>query len=155
MSTTGNLYPQLLLKQRGETAESFFRSHFYTYSHDNSIMAVVEGLADGASVESEIFNFLAAEKPQLTSQLEIIGRSPEYGMPPVVARPDLDADTKARVREILLNMHKDQEGKSILQRLHIERFVPVDDGHYEGVRELARSVRNVTAPSSKKNRLAH
>lgn len=155
MSTTGNLYPRFLLKQRGETAESFFRSHFYTYSHDNSIMAVVEGLADGASVESEIFNFLAAEKPQLTSQLKIIDRSPKYGMSPVVARPDLDADTKAAVREILFAMHLDEEGRSILQRLHIERFVPVDDSHYEGVRELARSVRNGTAPNLKKDRLAH
>jgi len=155
MSTTGNLYPQYLLKQRGETAESFFRSHFYTYSHDNSIMAVVEGLADGASIESEIFNYLSREKPHITNQLKIIERSPEYGMPPVVVRPDLDEDTKLKVRELLLNMHLDDEGKSILQRLHIERFVPVDDSHYDGVRMLARLVRNGVAPDIKENRLAH
>ncbi|MBE3581263.1 MAG: phosphate/phosphite/phosphonate ABC transporter substrate-binding protein [Thermoanaerobacteraceae bacterium] len=155
MSTTGTLYPQLLLKERGETAESFFRSHFYTYSHDNSIMAVVEGLADGAAVESEIFNFLAAEKPELTGQLEIIHRSPEYGMPPVVARPDLEAGTKAGVRDILMAMHLDEDGQTILRRLHIERFVPVEDSLYEGVRELARSVRNGAASDFAEDRLAH
>lgn len=155
MSTTGNLYPQYLLKQRGESAESFFRSHFYTYSHDNSIMAVVEGLADGASVESEIFNYLAMEKPQLTGQLKIIDRSPEYGMPPVVVRPDLDKDIKLKVQNILLNMHLDEEGKSILQRLRIERFVLVDDSHYNGVRDLARLVRNGVVSRAKENKPTH
>lgn len=54
----------------------------------------------------------------------------------------------------LIAMHLDEDGKAILQRLHIERFVPMDDSLYEGVRELPSSVRNGAVPNFAKDRLA-
>ena len=46
----------ITLAKRGETPESFFGETFFTNSHDNSIKAVAEGLADettGAIVEDD------------------------------------------------------------------------------------------------------
>ena len=53
-SNTGKLVPTYWLQQQGETAESFFGKIIYTYSHDNSIMAVAKSLVDGAAVHGQI-----------------------------------------------------------------------------------------------------
>ena len=44
----------------------FFSNTIYTYSHDNSIMAVAKGMVDGASVDGLIWEFYHQRKPTIT-----------------------------------------------------------------------------------------
>jgi ABC-type phosphate/phosphonate transport system substrate-binding protein len=60
LSLTGWMYPNYLLSQRGQRSEAFFSQTFFTYSHDRAIHAVADGFADGAAVDSLIFNYLIA-----------------------------------------------------------------------------------------------
>lgn len=64
-SNTGKLVPAYWLSQMGETSESFFEKTIYTYSHDNSIMAVSKSLVDGAAVDSLIWKFYNKKIPSL------------------------------------------------------------------------------------------
>lgn len=141
LSNSGYLFPTYRLSQMGETAESFFRSTFFTYSHDNSIKAVAEHLADGAAVDSLVYDYAIARNPADSGRTRIIEKSPAYGIPPVVVHPDLDAALKDRLRAILLNMHTDPQGRQALQALLIDRFVQVDDSSYDGIRLMAAQVR--------------
>ena len=54
-SNTGSLVPTYWLYKMDETPATFFKSTVYTYSHDNSIMAVAKGLVAGAAVDSQIW----------------------------------------------------------------------------------------------------
>ena len=56
-SNTGKLVPTYWLAQKGERPTSFFGKTIYTYSHDNSILAVTRGLVDGASVDGLIWEY--------------------------------------------------------------------------------------------------
>jgi phosphonate transport system substrate-binding protein len=47
-SNTGKLVPAYWLYEMGEQPETFFSKTIYTYSHDNSILAVAKALVDGA-----------------------------------------------------------------------------------------------------------
>jgi len=141
MSNTGRLYPVYMLWQMGETPESFFRKTIFTYSHDNSIKAVAERLVDGAAVDSLVYDFIIAQEPRYAEQTRIIHRSPPYGIPPVVVHPDLNPQLKAQLREILLTMHQDPEGREVLQELMIDRFVPISDRAYDSVREMLDAVK--------------
>lgn len=137
-SNTGCLVPKYVLRQRGETPESFFKSTFFTHSHDNSIRAVAEGLADAAAVDQLIWDFLAAEGSPDTRRTRILAKSPPYGMPPVVVHPDLDASWKSRLRAVFLDLHRAADSRALLARLHIERFERGDDDAYESVRQMQR-----------------
>jgi len=140
MSTSGYLVPLYWLSQMGESPSTFFRNYFFTYSHDNSINAVANKLADGATVDSLVFDSMAAANPTLASQVKIIARSQSFGAPPVVVRPGLDPGLKALLKETFLGMSNDPQGQGILTALRIDRFVPVDDHAYDGVREMLREV---------------
>lgn len=140
MSTTGRIYTLFLLKEMGQSPESFFKEYIYTYSHDNSIKAVYEGLVDGASVESLIFKYIVKRNPDYASRLKIIHESPPYAPPPVVVRPGVDTELKERLKNLFLSMHKDVKGSEILRNLAIKEFVPLDVKDYDSVRDLLKAV---------------
>ena len=139
-SNTGCLVPTYMLAERKETPESFFASTFYSNSHDNSIMAVAEGKADGAAVDSLIWEFINAINPSMTRRTRILEKSRPYGMPPVVVHPDMPKELKAQLRKVFLELHKDTSAQAILARLQIDRFDEGDDAAYDTVREMQRWV---------------
>lgn len=128
-SLTGHLYIQARLEELKQTS-SFFSGTVFTGSHDNSIKAVAEGFSNAASVDNLVYQALLRRGDFHAKQLKVIEKSPPFGIPPVVARHGLEAGLKARVRAILLAMHKDEAGARILKTISIERFVAPAPGLY-------------------------
>ncbi len=135
-SNTGCLVPTYLLARRKETPESFFKKTFFTNSHDNSIKAVAEGLADGAAIDSLIWDFMNTIDPELTSRTRIIKTSPPYGIPPIVVHPSMEKQKKEKLRTLFFTLHEDHQGKELLNSLQIDRFETGDDEDYNSVREM-------------------
>jgi len=135
-SNTGKLVPTYWLGQIQESPESFFGKTIYTYSHDNAIMAVAKGLVDAAAVDGLIWDFYHKRNPAVTAATRVIRKSEPYGIPPLVASGKLSSDMKGRIRELLLAMHQDADGKRILDHLMIDRFVEPKDEWYDGIRAL-------------------
>lgn len=138
MSNTGKIYPAYLLKQISERPETFFKEYIYSYAHDTSIRAVSEGIVDGGSVDSLIWNYMDKNHSRFTKNTKIIKISPAYGIPPVVVRPGLQEDLKERIKKILLDMENNPEGNSILEKMHIDKFVEAEDSDYDSIREIKR-----------------
>ncbi|MEW5988246.1 MAG: phosphate/phosphite/phosphonate ABC transporter substrate-binding protein [Chloroflexota bacterium] len=141
MSNSGRLYPTYLVQQLGSAPGQFFSRTFYTYSHDDAIHAVADGLADGAAVDSLVYDFAVAREPDLAERTRIIHRSPPFGIPPVVINPDLRPQLKAELQSLLLNMAGDPQGSAALQAIGVERFVLLNDPAYNSARDLLAAVR--------------
>ncbi|MEJ2101800.1 MAG: phosphate/phosphite/phosphonate ABC transporter substrate-binding protein, partial [Desulfobacterales bacterium] len=71
-SNTGKLVPTYWLSLMGEHSQTFFSKTIYTYSHDNSILAVAKALVDGAAVDSLIWEYYHRKNPIFTSKTRII-----------------------------------------------------------------------------------
>jgi phosphonate transport system substrate-binding protein len=141
MSNSGRVYPTYLVQQMGSTPDRFFMRTFYTYNHDDAIRAVAEGLADGAAVDSLVYDFAIARDPELARQVRVIQRSPAFGIPPVVVSPKARPQLKATLQNLLLAMAYDPAGVAALQALGVERFVRIDDTAYDSVRQLIKITR--------------
>jgi phosphonate transport system substrate-binding protein len=141
ISTSGRLYAEGLLVDRQTTAQQFFRQTTFTFSHDNSIKAVDDGVVDGAAVDSLVYDQKIKQDPQLGQRLTIIAKSAPFGAPPIVVNPKLAPVLKQKLQQTLLTMHTTPEGQRILAELDTERFVPPDDHWYDSVRSLAEKVR--------------
>lgn len=135
MSTSGRMYPASLVADLGARPEQFFGRTFYTYGHDDAIRAVAGGLADGAAVDSLVYDFAIARDPSMAKKIKVIHRSPAMGIPPVVVSPRVSPQLKARLQEALLEIG-DSGGQAALNAIGVERFVPIDDHSYESVRIL-------------------
>jgi phosphonate transport system substrate-binding protein len=136
LSNTGWLYPAYVLHNEGIDHDNFFSEVMYTGGHDRAILAVANGVADGAAVDSLVLDQLLISKPGLESKVRVIHTSVAYGMPPVVVHPGIDPTLRAQLREALLTMHKSPEGAAALALLQIDRFLPPDPTKYELVEKM-------------------
>ena len=142
LSNSGMLVPTYTLAKMGETPESFFRDHIFTYSHDNSIRSVAEKFVDGAAVDSLIWEYENATEPKWSSQTRIIHRSAPCAIPPVVISPNIDPALKEKLRSAFLAMHEDPMGREILKRVLIDRFTLIDDSAYASIRQMEAFMKN-------------
>jgi len=78
--------------------------------------------------------------PELSQQIRVIHTSPPFGIPPVVVSPNLRPQTRAQLEAILLNMHKDVEGRTALQALDYDMFVNVQPEDYLTAEEIESQV---------------
>jgi phosphate/phosphite/phosphonate ABC transporter binding protein len=137
-SNSGRLVPNFWLAEMNESPESFFRRTIFTYSHDNSILAVAKGLVDGAAVDSLIWEYYERKNPRWTSRTRVVRKSEPYGIPPVVASSALSPKLRERIRRVFLSLANDDEGRGMLRHLMIDRFVQPKDDWYDSIRRVLR-----------------
>jgi phosphonate transport system substrate-binding protein len=135
-SNTGSLVPHFWIDQMGLTPDNFFKSVTYTYSHDNSIMAVAKKLVDGAAVDGHMWEYYQQRSPFYTSKTRVIKKSEPFGSPPLVVSSYLKKTLKSNIAEIVLSMHQQPAGVKILKELMIDQFVEPQDDWYKPVRHM-------------------
>jgi phosphonate transport system substrate-binding protein len=132
-SNSGYIVPRKMLNDLGRNPDSFFRQTFFTYSHTETIEAVAEHVADGAAVDSYVWEYLSRREPKFTAKTKVIQRSETFGFPPLVYRTGVDAELRARMTEALLTMDKNPEGQALLAELMLDRFITAPSSLYDNV----------------------
>ena len=136
-SNTGYLTPRFDIKQAGQDPATFFRRTFFTWSHHKAIEAVASGLAQGASVDSYVWDSLAKVSPELTAKTRVVKQSEDFGFPPFVAnRSVVPADFDA-MRAALLDMNKNSAGRALLEKLNLDGFIAGSPDLYRRVSHMA------------------
>ena len=140
LSNTGYLYAIKRVKQLGNTADKFFSRSLFSYAHDNSIQLVEKRTVDGASIDGLVLDYLKKFYPERVKDIKIIEKSGQYGIPPFVVPKNINAATKEKLRNIFLTMHQNPEGKKILDKLLIDKFILGKDSDYNSIRSIQRFV---------------
>ena len=141
VSTSGFFYPSYRLKGLGTDPDSYFSDYFFTLSHDKSIHAVLNGVADGAAIDSTVYAKILRDNPELNQEISIIEKSPKFLNSPIVARSSLDKELKNRIVDILTE--KDPETIKIFNKYGIDGFAkrPPVGKSYQPVKEMIEKVR--------------
>jgi phosphonate transport system substrate-binding protein len=139
LSLSGRLWIVHELRTRREDPVSYFGKLEYTHSHDRSIEAVAKGVVDGASVDSLVFEQLAASKPWVKESIRIVARSQPFGIAPVVASTRLEPARRAALREALLALRSDPAAAQALRTVGFDGFAVPGQGHYDTALAVVRS----------------
>lgn len=140
ISFSGTIAPSFMVRQLNTTPQNFFGRIVYTYSHDNSINAVLDNVVAGAGLDSLVYQFAVAKDPSLAGKLRIIAESPEVGSPPVVVNRNIDPHLKTALLEALLQMDHDTLGKQALKSLMYDRFVLPNEADYNPIRAMVAAI---------------
>ena len=130
LSNTGYDYIINILKDRRTNPEKFFSNTIFTYAHDYSIQAVKRKIVDGATVDGLVYEYLKHFQPEKVEGIKIINKSRDFGIPPFVVQKNLDPKLKLELKNIMLTMHQDSEGKKLLNKIMIDKFIEADDSLY-------------------------
>ena len=135
LSLTGHHYPVALARQEGLDVPSLLENVFYTYSHHDSLHAVLDGIAGAAAVDSHVFEFELHHKPEVAPLLKVVHRSPPFGIQPVVSGPDVDPELAARFQAALVGIGDTYEERRLLADLGIGGFTIPPPGLWDAAME--------------------
>jgi phosphonate transport system substrate-binding protein len=139
-SNSGYLVPRVQLRRAKKDPNGFFGKTFFTWNHRDVVVAVADGVAQGAAVDGYVWETLTQTHPALTERTRVVWKSEPYGFPPFVARAFLPEEDLLRFRRVLLEMSSDPEGRGLLKVLNLDGFVPGNDRLFDGIRNSARAM---------------
>jgi phosphonate transport system substrate-binding protein len=124
-------YMEVTLAEMNETPSTFFSSYSYSESQDRLIEMVSKKTVDGAEVDSFFWEYMKQNYPQKIFNLTIIDISPAKKVPVLAHNPQMSPDELQLIKNSIASMHRNKEGKQILESMGIDMFIPMDNATYE------------------------
>ncbi len=137
-TTAGYIFPLAWFKRQGiDDINTYFKEYFFVGSHDAAIDAVLSGKADVGAAKNTIYDRMRILKPQLEKELLILADSPRVPSNGLCVRKELPEKYKVQLKNLLLGLHKDEEGIKVLEELGAQHFVETSKEDYQPVLDLA------------------
>lgn len=137
-TTAGYIFPVAYLRQHGvKDYKTFFKEFYFTGSHDASIYAVLDKKADVGASKHSIYDRVRKTDPRVDKELVILAESAKVPSNGLCVRKGLDKRLKENLKNALLNIDKDPEGKQVLERFGALKFIETTREDYNIVSKLA------------------
>lgn len=139
-STSGSLYPAIMLRDAGIDYRTDLGNFNYTNGHDATAQAVANGQVDGGGLEDRILYRLQDEGVIDAGSVRVIDESDEIQGYPWVIRNALPDDLKQEVAQAFLDI----DDPALLDLLRAEGYERIEAGDYDYVQEQATELELLT-----------
>ncbi len=135
-STSGSLYPSIMLEEASIDYRTDLGEFTYTGGHDTTAQAVANGSVDAGGLEYRILLDLQEEGAVEEDAVRVIEMSDPIEGYPWVVRDALPEDLKDEVAQAFLDI----EDPELLDLLRAEGYARVEASDYDYVEEQARAL---------------
>jgi len=142
LSTTGNIIPRRMFKERGIDPVRDFKQVLYSGGHDATVLAVLNRKVDAGATyaNSPDSNDTAwmryLKNSEDVKKIRAIAFSEPIPADNLVVSASLDEAVAKKIEAIFVELSRDPEGKKMLRDLYqIDGFVPATDKDYDSVRQ--------------------
>jgi phosphonate transport system substrate-binding protein len=155
-STSGNNVPRFALDQKGIDPEAYFGKVVYTGSHENAVLALVQGTVDVAAnawtddQDSYLMRMItkgmlknADGTPMKYEDFRIIAKSDPILNGPLAYLEDMPADLKSKIADAFFNLRKNDKAaadKIYDGKLDREGWAPAKTEDWKPVVDLVKFV---------------
>lgn len=140
-TTAGYLLPLSYFRTHGiADYRTWFSEVYFSGTHEDAIYDVLNGSADIGAAKNTIFYRLAREDNRISRELEILTTSPHVPANALALRHDLANELKQAFKKALLDMHRQDEGRKILDDMHMEKFIATTVEDYRPVIDYAENI---------------
>ena len=141
LSTTGNVIPRQMLKERGIDPVRDFKQVLFSGGHDATVLAVLHGKVDAGATYanspdgSDTAWMRYLKNADEAKKIRAIAFSEPIPADNLVVSASLDRALVEKIEQTFIDLSRDPEGKKMLRELYqIDGFVPATDGDYDSVR---------------------
>ncbi|WP_162924589.1 phosphate/phosphite/phosphonate ABC transporter substrate-binding protein [Rubrobacter indicoceani] len=135
-STSGSLYPSIMLNEAGIDYRTDLGEFTYTGGHDATAAAVASGNVDAGGLEYRILLDLEEEGTIEPGSVRVIERSDPVEGYPWVVRDALPEETRDEIADAFLNI----DDEELLSLLNSDGYERVEAADYDYVEEQARQL---------------
>jgi phosphonate transport system substrate-binding protein len=142
LSTTGNIFPRKMFKERGIDPVRDFKQILYSGGHDATVLAVLNGKVDAGATyanspdgdDTAWMRYL--KSPEDVKKIRAIAFSEPIPADNLVINGNLDEAIAKKIEETFLQLSRDPKGKQMMRDLYqIDGFVRATDQDYDSVRQ--------------------
>jgi phosphonate transport system substrate-binding protein len=142
LSTTGNVFPRKMLKEKGIDPVRDFKQILFSGGHDATVLAVLNRKVDAGATyanspdgkDTAWMRYL--KNAEDVKQIRAIAFSEPIPADNLVISASLDEALAKKIEQIFLDLSRDPKGKKMLRDLYqIDGFVTATDKDYDSVRE--------------------
>lgn len=116
----------------------FFNKVIEAGSHERSIQLVMDSSVDAAAIDSTVLEIARERDVRINNRLRVLTTLGPSPIPPLVISKQIDVGLRNTIKTLIMEMHKDDRGRQILERGKIRRFESVTDKDYDPIRDMAR-----------------
>ncbi len=140
-TTAGYLLPlEYFAENRVRNYRSYLKEFYFTGTHEDAIYDVLNRKADVGAAKNTVFDRIASSDDRVRNGLTVLATSPDVPENGLAVRKTLDPALISSLKEALLNMSTDSEGKNILDYFGAHRFIVTKDEDYKPVFDYARHI---------------
>lgn len=103
-------------------------------AHSKSIRMIANCLADFATIDHGVFDYVAEREPDLMQKIRVIGQIGPSPSPPFVAHRSIPSETRVQIKQALLDLSGDRDFLARVAPHHLADFAAVDDHSYDPIR---------------------
>ena len=140
-TTAGYLLPVEYFHKNGmSNYKEYLKEAYFAGTHEDAIHDVLNRKADIGAAKNTVFQRLAKADPRIMKELVVLERSPEVPENALALRKDIDAPVRDRLKNALLTMHLDPDGKKVLEQFGALRFIETRNEEYDPVVKYAGEI---------------
>ena len=141
-STSGSLYPSIMLQKAGIDYRTDLGEFTYTGGHDTTAQAVANGRVAAGGLEDRIFYDLRDEGTIDENAVRVVAKSEPIEGYPWVVRDDLSEEDKEALADAYLNM----ENPELLDLMRAQSYERVSAEDYDYTEDRARTLDLLAEP---------
>lgn len=126
------MMPQYYLQQHGLNVMKDIDIK-YVGSQESSIMNVMLGNTKAGATWPPPWRALSKERPELAKELMVVWQTDFLPNNSLVVRDDIKESTVRQVKKLLLNLHKQPQGKKWLAKMELSKFEEAKNDTYKPV----------------------
>lgn len=136
-SASGYVFPLVYFRERGvKDMGKYFKELFFTGSNDAAVYSVLDGRADIACVKDTVLKSMIKTDIMIKKEISVIAESPALPNITLSLSRDIPEHVRRKIRDILVDISHDEEGKKILRTFGAWGFRKSDIGDFSPVYNL-------------------
>ena len=140
-TTAGYLLPLDYFHEHGiADYKNYLKETYFAGTHEDAIYDVLNGKADIGAAKNTVFQRLASENPRIPEELVVLDRSPDVPENALALRKDIAVTVRNLLKDSLLTMHLDPEGKKVLEGFGALKFIETTNQDYVTVLKYAEEI---------------
>jgi len=140
-TTAGYLLPLEYFHKHGiSDYNDYLKEAYFTGTHEDAVYDVLNKKADIGAAKNTVFQRFAKADPRIMKELVVLERSPDVPENALALRKDIDASVRDRLKDALLKMHLDPDGKKVLEQFGAQRFIETRNEEYDIIVKYAGDI---------------
>jgi len=135
-TSAGYLFPRAALKEKGFDPDNFFGTVKFSKTHEAAIQMLLNGSVDGCAAKDTAYKKFIDTNIELKDRLNIIEVAGPFPERTLTISKRGDDGIRKKVKEAMLQMDSDPEGKKVLMEVGRSRYVETTSDDFAAIEKI-------------------